>query len=145
MMKTLLLLALGLSLTGTGFSQAKKTKQTPAQPVAAAPNPDKDDTLLHRRAQVSSVDVSQTEDSRVPLLNGYALVLRQGENVKLQGGDATKMPYFLIEDKPATRQEVEALKAAEVTNVSLWKRQKATATYGDKAKHGAVILHLKKK
>ncbi len=145
-MKLLFLLALSVLLTtSAGFAQKKKAKNPSNSPVVTAKaDTVKDDTLLHRRAQIASMDLSQTEDSRVKLLHGYTLVLKQGQKVKLESGDAAKMPYFLIGDKPATRQEVEALDAADLTNVSLWKRQKATAAYGEKAKYGVVILNTKK-
>jgi hypothetical protein len=147
-MKKILLVAFGLLLVASaGFSQKRKNKTaTPPDHPATAPTAAgaKDDTLLHRRAQVSLQDVSASGNPRVALVNGYALVLQPGQKAKLEPGDAAKMPYFLIDDQPATPADIDTLTASRVEAVSLRKRQKALKEYGEKAQHGAVIVRTKK-
>lgn len=144
-MKKSLLMGLGLALlTTAGFSQKRKTN-APAPTAQAAPAPPaKDDTLLHRRAQTSLQDVSANGNPRVALLNGYVLLLQPNQKAKLQPGDVAKMPYFLIDDQPATPADIDTLTANRVEAVSLRKRQKALKDYGEKAQHGAVIVRTKK-
>lgn len=147
-MKKFVLMAFGLLLVASsGFSQKRKTKaasaSNPTTQATTAPQA-KDDTLLHRRAQTSLQDVSVNGNPRVALLNGYVLVLQPGQKAKLQPGDAAKMPYFLIDDQPATPADLDTLSANRVEGISLRKRQKALKDYGEKAKHGAVIVRTKK-
>ena len=142
-MKKLVFLGLLLLPAVTGFAQKKKAKVAPPT-VVSAPNPaEKEDTLYRRRKQVSTQEIARNASSEVPLLNGYRLTLRPGKSVQVLNGDTTKMPYFVIGSKPATRQQVETVSADEVEGVSLYKHQKATAAYGEKARNGAVILKVK--
>lgn len=148
-MKKSLLTVLGLLLlVGAGFAQKKKSKKTtsPDQTGLATTVTDgaKDDTLLHRRAQVSLQDVSVNGNPRVALVNGYVLVLQPGQKAKLEPGDAAKVPYFMIDDQPATAADIDTLTANRVEAVSLRKRQKALKDYGEKAQHGAVNVRTKK-
>ncbi|MBC7891524.1 MAG: hypothetical protein H7Y12_04855 [Sphingobacteriaceae bacterium] len=132
------------SLTGVAQQKSAKTTETPAPAVAPKAAGAAEDTLYHRRAQMTTQDFSKDVETRVALPSGYAFVLKDGQHVKLMRGDSTKMPYFLLGDQPATRPQLEALNAADVTNVSVWKRQKATAAHGEKARHGVVIVRVKK-
>lgn len=146
MKKLLLMLALSL-LIADGFSQKRKNKTTssPDQTaLATTATAAKDDTLLHRRAQVSLQDVSVNGNPRVALVNGYALLLQPGQKAKLEKGDSTKVPYFLIDDQPATAADIDTLTASRVEAVSLRKRQKALKEYGEKAQHGSVNVRTKK-
>lgn len=145
-MKKLLLMAFSLLLIASvGFSQKRKANATPAPTAQATATPQaKDDTLLHRRAQTSLQDVSVNGNPRVALLNGYVLLLQPNQKAKLEPGDASKMPYFLIDDQPATAADLDTLSANRVEAVSLRKRQKALKEYGEKARHGAVIVRTKK-
>jgi hypothetical protein len=143
-MKKILLVTFGLLLVArAGYSQKRKTTPAPTAPATSAPRI-KDDTLLHRRAQVFLQDVSASGTPRVALLNGYALLLQPGPKAKLERGDAAKMPYFLIDDQPATAADLDTITASRVEGVSLRKRQKALKDYGEKAQHGAVIVRTKK-
>ncbi|MCY7352170.1 MAG: hypothetical protein LH606_16145 [Cytophagaceae bacterium] len=142
-MKKLVLLVLFLLTAATGFAQKKKAKATPPAAVSVIDPAEKEDTLYLRRKQVSTQDIAEDAPSQVPLLNGYRLTLQQGKPVQLISGDTTKAPYFVIGSKPATHREVEALPSSDVEAISLYKHQKATAAYGEKARNGAVILKVK--
>jgi|GEM_PF-6552327 len=142
-MKKILFVSSLLVASLTGFAQQQKARTTQLPAPTGTPKT-AEDTLYHRRAQVTTQDFSKDVETRVALPSGYAFVLKDGQNLKLMGGDSTKMPYFLLGDQPATRQQLESLAAADVTNVSVWKRQKAAAAHGQKARHGVVIVRVKK-
>ncbi len=146
-MKKLLIISALLVGSLTGFAQQKMAKaaDTPAQALTPKAPEDTEDTLYHRRAQVTTQEFTKDVETRVDLPSGYTFVLKDGQNLKITGGDSTKIPYFLLGDQPATRQQLEALSAADVTNVSIWKRQKATVAHGEKARHGVVIVRVKRK
>lgn len=145
-MKIILIVSSLLVVSLAGFAQQKKagTAQPPAPTGTPKTTEAAEDTLYHRRAQTTTQDFSKDVETRVALPSGYAFVLKDGQPLKVVGGDSTKAPYFLLGDQPATRPQLEALNAADVTNVSIWKRQKALVAHGEKARHGVVIVKVKK-
>ncbi|MBP3778365.1 MAG: TonB family protein [Prevotella sp.] len=83
----------------------------------------------------------------VPLtfrLNGndnkeVAQISNAGSNA-LSGGET----FFVIDDKPATAEEVKQIDPKTIDHMDVLKGESATKLYGEKAKHGAVLIFTKK-
>ena len=83
----------------------------------------------------------------VPLtfrLNGndnkeVAQISNAGSNA-LSGGET----FFVIDDKPVTAEEVKQIDPKTIDHMDVLKGESATKLYGEKAKHGAVLIFTKK-
>ena len=58
----------------------------------------------------------------------------------LSGGET----FFVIDDKPATAEEVKQIDPKTIDHMDVLKGESATKLYGEKAKHGAVLIFTKK-
>ena len=52
--------------------------------------------------------------------------------------------FFVIDDKPATAEEVKQIDPKTIDHMDVLKGESATKLYGEKAKHGAVLIFTKK-
>ena len=52
--------------------------------------------------------------------------------------------FFVIDDKPATAEEVKKIDPKTIDHMDVLKGESATKLYGEKAKHGAVLIFTKK-
>ena len=52
--------------------------------------------------------------------------------------------FFVIDDKPATAEEVKRIDPKTIDHMDVLKGESATKLYGEKAKHGAVLIFTKK-
>jgi len=52
--------------------------------------------------------------------------------------------FFVIDDKPATAEEVKQIDPKTIDHMDVLKGESATKIYGEKAKHGAVLITTKK-
>ena len=58
----------------------------------------------------------------------------------LSGGET----FFVIDDKPVTAEEVKQIDPKTIDHMDVLKGESATKLYGEKAKHGAVLIFTKK-
>ncbi len=74
---------------------------------------------------------------------GESATLSSSLEAKLQIKDEV-FPLILIDNKEATRQEMDALDAEIIKSITVLKNETSTKIYGTKGKNGVIIISLKK-
>ena len=72
--------------------------------------------------------------------NAGSDALSAGETFFVSAGET----FFVIDDKPATAEEVKRIDPKTIDHMDVLKGESATKLYGEKAKHGAVLIFTKK-
>lgn len=81
--------------------------------------------------------VIKTKENTVTVISAS---LTKGDNAD---GEYKGEPYFLINTKPATKEEVGNIEKGNIESIMILKGEQATKQYGEKAVNGAVVIKTK--
>lgn len=140
---TLTASAAGVTSTDTGISVTTSATTTPTE--STTPPPAQQDNA----PATPSDTIIPTSPAPVPVSthkepNAKSEAASNNHNTTHTSKLNFQNSYFLIDDKPATTDEVNKIKPSDIKSISVLKGKSATNVYGTAAKNGAIIIETKK-